>query len=104
MLEEGDRARYLLDHGADFIKLIATGAVLALAASPARSNWRPEEMKAACDEAKLRGSYCIYAHGAEDQGGDPRRRSNHRACELSRRGGHRAAKAHGVAGMDIYND
>jgi imidazolonepropionase-like amidohydrolase len=61
-----DRARYLLDHGADFIKLIATGAVLALGSEPGALELAPEEMKAACDEAKLRGSYCIaHAHGAE---------------------------------------
>jgi imidazolonepropionase-like amidohydrolase len=61
-----DRARYLLDHGADFIKLIATGAVLALGSEPGALELSPEEMKAACDEAKLRGSYCIaHAHGAE---------------------------------------
>jgi imidazolonepropionase-like amidohydrolase len=61
-----DRARYLLDHGADFIKLIATGAVLAIGSEPGALELSPEEMKAACDEAKLRGSYCIaHAHGAE---------------------------------------
>ena len=61
-----DRARYLLDHGADFIKLIATGAVLALGSEPGALELSPEEMKSACDEAKLRGSYCIaHAHGAE---------------------------------------
>ena len=64
--EARDRARYLLDHGADFIKLIATGAVLALGSEPGSLELSPEEMKAACDEAKLRGSYCIaHAHGAE---------------------------------------
>jgi imidazolonepropionase-like amidohydrolase len=64
--EARDRARYLLDHGADFIKLIATGAVLALGSEPGALELSPEEMKAACDEAKLRGSYCIaHAHGAE---------------------------------------
>src|SRR4029078_3781250 len=52
--------------GADFIKLIATGAVLALGSEPGALELSPEEMKAACDEAKLRGSYCIaHAHGAE---------------------------------------
>ena len=61
-----DRARFFLDHGADFIKLIATGAVLALGSEPGSLELSPEEMKAACDEAKLRGSYCIaHAHGAE---------------------------------------
>ena len=64
--EARDRARYLLDHGADFVKLIATGAVLALGSEPGALELSPEEMKAACDEAKLRGSYCIaHAHGAE---------------------------------------
>ncbi|MEO8176974.1 MAG: amidohydrolase family protein [Sphingomicrobium sp.] len=64
--EARHRARYLLDHGADFIKLIATGAVLALGSEPGALELSPEEMKAACDEAKLRGSYCIaHAHGAE---------------------------------------
>ncbi|HEY6662802.1 MAG TPA: amidohydrolase family protein, partial [Sphingomicrobium sp.] len=53
--EARDRARYLLDHGADFIKLIATGAVLALGSEPGALELSPEEMKAACDEAKLRG-------------------------------------------------
>ena len=64
--EARDKARYLLDHGADFIKLIATGAVLAIGSQPGALELSPEEMKAACDEAKLRGSYCIaHAHGAE---------------------------------------
>jgi imidazolonepropionase-like amidohydrolase len=63
--EARDRARYLLSHGADFIKLIATGAVLAIGSEPGALELSPEEMKAACDEAKLRGSYCIaHAHGA----------------------------------------
>jgi imidazolonepropionase-like amidohydrolase len=63
--EARDRARLLLDRGADFIKLIATGAVLALGSEPGSLELSPEEMKAACDEARLRGSYCIaHAHGA----------------------------------------
>lgn len=64
--EARDRARFFLDHGADFIKLIATGAVLAIGSEPGALELSPDEMKAACDEAKLRGSYCIaHAHGAE---------------------------------------
>ena len=64
--EARDRARYFLDHGADFIKLIATGAVLAIGGIPGALELSPEEMKAACDEAKRHGSYCIaHAHGAE---------------------------------------
>ena len=58
--------RRLLDGGADFIKLIATGAVLAVGSVPGELELTPEQLKAACDEAKARGSYCIaHAHGAE---------------------------------------
>lgn len=61
-----ERAAYLLDQGADFIKLIATGAVLALGSAPGALELTPDQMKIACDEAKKRGSYCIaHAHGAE---------------------------------------
>ncbi|MEO7602589.1 MAG: amidohydrolase family protein, partial [Sphingomicrobium sp.] len=64
--EARDRVRTILDRGADFIKLIATGAVLALGSEPGALELSPEEMKAACDEANLRGKYCIaHAHGAE---------------------------------------
>jgi imidazolonepropionase-like amidohydrolase len=64
--EARDRARFFLDHGADFIKLIATGAVLAIGGIPGALELSPEEMKAACDEAREHGSYCIaHAHGAE---------------------------------------
>lgn len=59
-------ADLLLGRGADFIKLIATGAVLAVGSTPGALELTPEEMKAACDAAKRRGSYCIaHAHGAE---------------------------------------
>ena len=58
--------RRLLDGGADFIKLIATGAVLAVGSEPGALELTPEQLKAACDEAEARGSYCIaHAHGAE---------------------------------------
>ena len=59
------RVRHLLANGADFIKLIATGAVLAIGSDPGALELSPEQMKAACEEAKQRGSYCIaHAHGA----------------------------------------
>jgi imidazolonepropionase-like amidohydrolase len=64
--EARDRVRYILDQGADFIKLIATGAVLAIGSEPGALELSPAQMKAACDEAKRLGSYCIaHAHGAE---------------------------------------
>ena len=104
--EARDRARYLLDHGADFIKLIATGAVLALGSEPGALELSPEEMKAACDEARLRGSYCIaHAHGAEGIKAAIRAgaRTIEHASYLDAQG-IALAKKHGVwLDMDIYN-
>jgi len=60
------RVKALIDGGADFIKLIATGAVLAVGSEPGALELSPEEMKAACDQAKRQGKYCIaHAHGAD---------------------------------------
>ena len=104
--EARDKARYLLDHGADFIKLIATGAVLAIGSEPGALELSPEEMKAACDEAKLRGSYCIaHAHGAEGIKAAIRAgaRTIEHASYLDAEG-IALAKKHGVwLDMDIYN-
>jgi imidazolonepropionase-like amidohydrolase len=64
--EARDRVRFLFQQHADFIKLIATGAVLAIGSEPGQLELSEAEMKAACDEAALHGSYCIaHAHGAE---------------------------------------
>ena len=101
-----DRARYLLDHGADFIKLIATGAVLALGSEPGALELSPEEMKAACDEAKLRGSYCIaHAHGAEGIKAAIRAgaRTIEHASYLDAEGIALAKKSGVWLDMDIYN-
>ncbi len=104
--EARDRARYLLDHGADFIKLIATGAVLALGSEPGALELSPAEMKAACDEARLRGSYCIaHAHGAEGikQAILAGARTIEHASYLDREG-IALANRYGVwLDMDIYN-
>jgi imidazolonepropionase-like amidohydrolase len=104
--EARDRARYLLDHGADFIKLIATGAVLALGSEPGALELSPEEMKAACDEARLRGSYCIaHAHGTDGIKAAIRAgvRTVEHASYLDAEG-IALAKANGVwLDMDIYN-
>lgn len=69
-VRNADEARakvdFLFAHGADFIKMIATGAVLAVGSEPGALELTPDEMKSACDEAKLHGSYCIaHAHGAD---------------------------------------
>ena len=59
------RVRALIDGGADFIKLIASGAVLAIGSEPGALELTPAMLKASCDEAKARGRYCIaHAHGA----------------------------------------
>jgi imidazolonepropionase-like amidohydrolase len=104
--EARDRARYFLDHGADFIKLIATGAVLAIGGIPGALELSPEEMKAACDEAKAHGSYCIaHAHGAEGIKAAIRAgaRTIEHASYLDAEG-IALAKANGVwLDMDIYN-
>ncbi len=64
--EARQKVRNLLGGGADFIKLIATGAVLAIGSEPGALELTPEEMQAACDEAKVLGKYCIaHAHGAD---------------------------------------
>lgn len=58
--------RAIIGGGADFIKLIGTGAVLAIGSEPGALELTPEEMQAACDEAKALGKYCIaHAHGAD---------------------------------------
>jgi imidazolonepropionase-like amidohydrolase len=98
--------RRLLDGGADFIKLIATGAVLAVGSVPGALELTPEQMKAACDEAKARGSYCIaHAHGVE--GIKEAIRAGARTIEHASyldAEGIELAKRHGVwLDMDIFN-
>ena len=104
--EARDRARFFLDRGADFIKLIATGAVLAIGGIPGALELSPEVMKAACDEAKAHGSYCIaHAHGAEGIKAAIRAgaRTIEHASYLDAEG-IALAKANGVwLDMDIYN-
>ena len=104
--EARDRARFFLDRGADFIKLIATGAVLAIGGIPGALELSPDEMKAACDEAREHGSYCIaHAHGAEGIKAAIRAgaRTIEHASYLDAEG-IALAKAKGVwLDMDIYN-
>lgn len=60
------RVKAMIGGGADFIKLIATGAVLAIGSEPGALELTPDMMKAACDEARALGKYCIaHAHGAQ---------------------------------------
>jgi imidazolonepropionase-like amidohydrolase len=58
--------RRLLAGGADFIKVIATGAVLAPGTTPGAPEFTEDEIRAAVDEAALYGTVvAAHAHGAE---------------------------------------
>jgi imidazolonepropionase-like amidohydrolase len=64
--EVRQRVRELLNGGADFIKVIATGAVLAAGTKPGVSEFSEEEIRAAVEEAAKYGTkVAAHAHGAE---------------------------------------
>ena len=64
--EAHDRAEFLFANGADFLKLIATGAVLAIGTEPGTRELTDEEMRAAVAVAREHGSYATaHAHGAD---------------------------------------
>ncbi len=64
--EVRQRVRELLAGGADFIKIIATGAVLTAGTTPAASEYTEAEIRAAVEEAASRGTFvAAHAHGAE---------------------------------------
>jgi imidazolonepropionase-like amidohydrolase len=60
------KARNLFQRGADSLKFIATGAVLAIGAEPGQMELTEDEMRAGVAEATRAGSYATaHAHGAE---------------------------------------
>lgn len=64
--EARERVRYLFQHRVDSIKLIASGAVLAVGSEPGRLELSEEEMRAAVAETRENGGYATaHAHGAE---------------------------------------
>ena len=64
--EVRQRVRALLNGGADFIKILATGAVLTRGTKPGVSEFTEEEIKAAVDQAAQYGSFvAAHANGAE---------------------------------------
>jgi imidazolonepropionase-like amidohydrolase len=64
--EVRQRVRELLNGGADFIKIIATGAVLAPGTLPGAPEFTEEEIRAAVLEAANYGTFvAAHAHGAE---------------------------------------
>lgn len=61
-----ERAGWLLDQGADQLKLIATGAVLAIGTEPGQPELTEAQLRAASDVAKARGTHATaHAHGAD---------------------------------------
>ena len=64
--EVRQKVNALLDGGADFIKVIATGAVLTAGTEPGESEYSEAEIRAAVEEAARRGKFVTaHAHGAE---------------------------------------
>jgi imidazolonepropionase-like amidohydrolase len=65
--EVRQRVRAILYGGADLIKVIATGAVLALGTTPGAPELSPEELRAAVEEAAAHGAH-VAAHAHGNQG------------------------------------
>ncbi|GAA0274012.1 amidohydrolase family protein [Alteraurantiacibacter aestuarii] len=104
--EMREKSRYLFQQGVDFLKLIATGAVLAEGTEPGALELTEEEMRAAVEVADSFGSYATaHAHGAE--GIKAAIRAGVRSIEhasLIDDEGIRMARDAGVwLSMDIYN-
>ena len=100
------RVNYLLQNGADSIKLIATGAVLTQGTEPGALEMSEAEIRAAVEAAAARGSWVTaHAHGAE--GIKVALRAGVRGIEhasLIDDEGIALAKAKGAfLSMDIYN-
>src|SRR4029079_10656647 len=65
-VEVRQRVRELLAGGADFIKVIATGAGFTSGTTPSKPELTEEEIHAAVDEAAKAGTFvAAHAHGAE---------------------------------------
>jgi imidazolonepropionase-like amidohydrolase len=64
--EVRQRVREILGGGADFIKVIATGAVFTAGTTPSAPEFTEDELRAAVQEAANAGKFVIaHAHGAE---------------------------------------
>jgi imidazolonepropionase-like amidohydrolase len=63
--EAAEKTEYLIANGADFIKMIATGAVLAIGTEPGEPELTEAQMRAVVEAAKPNGIYVTaHAHGA----------------------------------------
>lgn len=64
--EVRSNVRQILRYGADFIKVIATGAVLTSGTDPGLPEFTEDELRAAVEECELAGTFvAAHAHGAE---------------------------------------
>ncbi|MGH6652416.1 MAG: amidohydrolase family protein [Sphingopyxis sp.] len=104
--EAAEKTAWLLDHGADFIKTIATGAVLAIGTEPGAPELTIEQLRAIVQVAHARGKrVTAHAHGAIgirnaiEAGIDSIEHAS-----LADEATLRLAKKHGTwLAMDIYN-
>lgn len=63
--EAAAKTTFLIDQGADFIKTIATGAVLAIGTEPGEPELTEDQLRAVVDTAKVKGIFVTaHAHGA----------------------------------------
>ena len=104
--EAREKAEFLFANGVDFLKLIATGAVLAIGTEPGEPELTEDQMRAAVEVARAHHSYATaHAHGAE--GIKAAIRAGVRSIEhasLIDDEGLRMAKAAGVwLVMDVFN-
>ena len=64
--EAANKTAYLMANGADFIKTIATGAVLAIGTEPGEPELTEEQLRAVVETAKAGNKFVTaHAHGAE---------------------------------------
>ncbi|WP_293697384.1 MULTISPECIES: metal-dependent hydrolase family protein [unclassified Sphingopyxis] len=104
--EAAAKTTYLLDHGADFIKTIATGAVLAMGTEPGAPELTVEQLRAIVRVAHARGKkVTAHAHGAEGiQNAINAGVDSIEHASLADEATLQLAKKHGTwLAMDIYN-
>ncbi len=104
--EAAEKTAFLLDHGADFIKTIATGAVLAIGTEPGAPELTEEQLRAVVKVAHARGKrVTAHAHGAEGIKNAIRAGVDSiEHASLADEEALQMAKAHGTwLVMDIYN-
>ncbi|MBL0767352.1 amidohydrolase family protein [Sphingopyxis sp. DHUNG17] len=104
--EAAAKAAFLLDHGADFIKTIATGAVLAIGTEPGAPELTEDQLRAVVKVAHARGKkVTAHAHGAEGMKNAIRAGVDSiEHASLADEEALQMAKKHGTwLAMDIYN-